>query len=113
MEFEGVNNSELVPDTREKILDFYFSVRAFLNTYELLDDKYIIYSDYSEDGNFRLRLQCMDPSTNLDSYLKKEDAVFSFQQHFFLLNIIWNSLPGEQMIMRSMLRLHFLLKTDL
>ena len=39
MEFEGVNNSELVPDTREKYLIFIFSVRAFLNTYELLDDR--------------------------------------------------------------------------
>ena len=94
MEFEGVNNSELVPDTREKILDFYFSVRAFLNTYELLDDKYIIYSDYSEDGNFRLRLQCMDPSTNLDSYLKKGRCSIFFSATFLPIKYYMEQLAG-------------------
>lgn len=94
MEFEGVNNSELIPDTREKILDFYFSVRAFLNTYELLDDKYIIYSDYSEDGNFRLRLQCMDPSTNLDSYLKKGRCSIFFSATFLPIKYYMEQLAG-------------------
>ena len=96
MEFEGVDNSELIPDTRERLLDFYFSVRAFLNTYELLDDKYTIYSDYSEEGNFRLHLQCMDPSTNLDSYLKKGRSAIFFSATFLPIKYYMEQLAGSK-----------------
>lgn len=64
-------------DEREKVLQLYFDVRHFLNIYELLDEKYMIYTDYDETEGFRLRLQCMDPSTNLLTCLEKgRSAVF-------------------------------------
>ena len=94
MEFDGVDNSELIPDTRERLLDFYFSVRSFLNTYELLDEKYIIYSDYSDEGNFRLHLQCMDPSTNLDNYLKKGRCGIFFSATFLPIKYYMEQLAG-------------------
>ena len=94
MEFDGVDNSELFPDTRERLLDFYFSVRSFLNTYELLDEKYIIYSDYSDEGNFRLHLQCMDPSTNLDNYLKKGRCGIFFSATFLPIKYYMEQLAG-------------------
>ena len=96
MEFDGVDNSELFPDTRERLLDFYFSVRSFLNTYELLDEKYIIYSDYSDDGNFRLHLQCMDPSTNLDNYLKKGRCCIFFSATFLPIKYYMEQLAGRE-----------------
>lgn len=64
-------SASLSPEEREQLLDFYFIIREFLNIYELLDEHYIIYGDYDDNGNFRLHLQCMDPSANLDTYLKK------------------------------------------
>lgn len=94
MEFDGVDNSGFVPDTRERLLDFYFSVRSFLNTYELLDEKYIIYSDYSDEGNFRLHLQCMDPSTNLDNYLKKGRCGIFFSATFLPIKYYMEQLAG-------------------
>ena len=94
MEFDGVDNSELIPDTRERLLDFYFSVRSFMNTYELLDEKYIIYSDYSDEGNFRLHLQCMDPSTNLDNYLKKGRCGIFFSATFLPIKYYMEQLAG-------------------
>ena len=94
MEFDGVDNSELIPDTRERLLDFYFSIRSFLNTYELLDEKYIIYSDYSDEGNFRLHLQCMDPSTNLDNYLKKGRCGIFFSATFLPIKYYMEQLAG-------------------
>ncbi len=46
------------PEIREKLLDFYFKVYGFLSIYEILDFKYIIYSDYTENGFFCLHLKC-------------------------------------------------------
>lgn len=67
----------LSPDEREKLLEFYFSVKEFSNIYELVDEHYIIYGDYTEDNNFRLHLQCMDPSENLNTCLNKgRSAIF-------------------------------------
>ncbi|MCM1244950.1 MAG: ATP-dependent DNA helicase [Roseburia sp.] len=50
---------------RETILNFFFDVRHFLNIYDVLDDKYQIYTDYDSENNFRIKLQCMDPSVRL------------------------------------------------
>ncbi len=64
-------------DSREELLDLYFSVRRFVDVYETLDDKYKIYANYNPAGDFLLHLQCMDPSVNLDSYLSRvRSAVF-------------------------------------
>ena len=50
---------------RDDILQFYFDISRFLTIYELLDDHYVIYGEFSEDGGFVLRLSCIDPSGNL------------------------------------------------
>lgn len=64
-------------DGRELMLQLYFDVRHFMNIYDRLDDNYLIYSDYSESGDFRLTLKCMDPSGNLSQCFKKgRSAVF-------------------------------------
>lgn len=55
---------------RDLLLDFYFSLRHFTNMYEYFDDKYRIYTDYDESGNFRMKLQCMDPSTQLAGFME-------------------------------------------
>ena len=58
-------------ELRKQVLDFYFQVRSFLYIYDLLDDKYVIYSQHEEDGRFRVKLYCVDPSTNLQNCLDK------------------------------------------
>ena len=50
---------------REEILLFYFDISRFLTIYDLLDDHYVIYGEYAENGDFLLRLSCIDPSRNL------------------------------------------------
>ncbi|MCI6043018.1 ATP-dependent DNA helicase [bacterium] len=58
-------------ELRKQVLEFYFQVRSFLYIYDLLDEKYVIYSQHDEDGRFRVKLYCVDPSTNLQSCLDK------------------------------------------
>lgn len=61
----------------EGILDFYFTVRDFLNISELVDDNYVIYTSQGEDGKFRIRLFCVNPARNLQECLDKGlSAVF-------------------------------------
>lgn len=61
----------LTIEEKEILLDFYFQISGFLNIYELLDEHYTIYGEFGTHDEFILHLQCMDPSANLDSYLKK------------------------------------------
>ena len=58
-------------DIREAVLDFYFEVSHFLMIFDLVDDKYVIYSSFLENGSFALKLFCMDPSTNLKACMEK------------------------------------------
>lgn len=76
-EFEEVFKENNAIDGKEELLNLYFDCSRFLYTHELLDENYLIYSDYDESGEFRLKLLCMDPSKNLLSYLNKgRSAVF-------------------------------------
>jgi len=50
---------------RDEVLDFFFEISHFLYIYELMDDKYVIYSNMTDKGDFALRLFCVDPSVNL------------------------------------------------
>ena len=65
------------PEGKDEILELYYAVRRFLMIYELLDDHYVIYTDYDEKEEFRITLSCMDPSVNLAKCLERgRSAVF-------------------------------------
>ncbi len=64
-------------EAAEGILDFYFTVRDFLNISELLDENYVIYAADTEDGDFYIKLYCVNPARNLQECLDKgRSAVF-------------------------------------
>jgi Rad3-related DNA helicase len=63
---------------RKEVLDFYFELRNFLNIYELTDERYVIYSEFTEDGAFVIRLFCVDPSENLQKCLDKARSTIFF-----------------------------------
>ena len=58
-------------ELREKILDFYFQVRTFLNIYDLVDDNYVIYTRHDEENHFFVRLFCVNPAENLQKCVDK------------------------------------------
>ncbi len=63
---------------RRVVLDFYFSIRSFLEVYELVDEHYVIYTEIQEDGRFLLKLFCVDPSQNLQERMDKGVATVLF-----------------------------------
>ncbi|MDD7403029.1 MAG: ATP-dependent DNA helicase [Butyribacter sp.] len=86
----------LLPEEKEKLLNFYFEVRNFQSIYELTDEHYIIYGDYTTDGNFRLHLQCMDPSVNLDICLKKSRCSVFFSATLLPIHYYREQLAGRE-----------------
>lgn len=58
-------------ELRKQVLEFYFQVRSFLYIHDLLDENYVIYSQHDEDGRFRVKLYCVNPSVNLQNCLDK------------------------------------------
>lgn len=56
---------------RKEVSEFYLNLRHFLNIYDVLDDNYVIYTDFNEDGEFCLHLYCVNPRANIQERLDR------------------------------------------
>lgn len=81
---------------RDLVLDFYFAVRHFLNMFEGLDEHYRIYSELGNDGNFRLKLFCIDPSKCLAECLEKGKASVFFSATLLPIRYYKKLLSGNE-----------------
>lgn len=63
---------------REMVLDLYFQVRSFVNIHDIMDENYVIYCELKDDGRFMVRLFCVNPAVNLQSYLEYGVAAVLF-----------------------------------
>ncbi len=80
---------------RETMLEFYFDVRRFAAVLEELNDKYRIYTDYDEEGNFRVKLQCMDPSEKLREVLERGRSAILFSATLLPIRYYKEQLSGD------------------
>lgn len=63
----------------DEFLEFYFSVRDFLNIDELLDENYVVYTEKEEGGGkVRMHLYCVNPAANLHRCLEKGVSTIFF-----------------------------------
>ena len=95
-EYEEFLQEDIEIDQREEVLDLYFEIRHFVNMYELLDDKYIIYTDYDENSDFRIHLMCVDPSTHLRRCLDRGKASILFSATLLPIHYYKEHLGGEK-----------------
>lgn len=58
-------------EAADGILEYYFTVRDFLNISELVDENYEVYTAFGEDGDFYIKLFCVNPAQNLQKCLDK------------------------------------------
>lgn len=65
-------------EKKRQVLEFYFSVRNFLNIHESLDENYVIFSEMLGDGRFQIRLFCVNPAMNLQRYLEQGNSTIFF-----------------------------------
>lgn len=81
---------------RETVLDFYFSVRKFAAAVEEADDRYKVYMDYDGEGNFRIKLQCMDPSGRLREVMERGRSAILFSATLLPIRYYREQLGGGE-----------------
>ncbi len=89
-------NEEGEVAVKEEILDLYFKMCHFLDIYERIDDKYVKYSQLREDGDFLVKLFCVDPSTNLKECMQRGISTVLFSATFLPIQYYKGLLGGEE-----------------
>ena len=82
------------PVTNE-LLEFFFSVRHFLNMYDCADEKYVYYNEHDNDGNFLVHLYCVDPSGNISERLSQGRSTVFFSATLLPVNYFKEMLSGD------------------
>lgn len=81
---------------RREILDFYFEVSHFLQMYELMDDKYVTYTQIDGEGRFLIRLFNVDPSANLKECLSRAVSSTLFSATMLPIQYYKKLLGGDE-----------------
>lgn len=83
-ELEKIMEEEKNKD--DEFLEFYFHVRTFLSVYEELDENYVIYTEMEQDGNFKVKLFCVNPAANLQKFLEQGNSTIFFSATLLPIN---------------------------
>ncbi len=84
------------PSVREQLLEFYFEIGHFLEIYELLDEHYVEYIQLGEDGDFLIKLFCVNPAENLKACMQKGRSTILFSATFLPVQYYKKLLGGEK-----------------
>lgn len=60
------------------LLDFFFDINHFLDIYERVDDNYVKYTELTDEGGFKLKLFCVNPSKNLQECMERAESTILF-----------------------------------
>ncbi|WP_425060166.1 3'-5' exonuclease DinG [Sporomusa carbonis] len=82
-------------DFREKLLDTYFEVNAFLRTSEMYDERYVTYVEKA-GKDVKLKLFCVNPSELLRQALARGRAAVFFSATLTPLNYFLKMLGGAE-----------------
>ena len=88
---ESVDDAEI----KKAVTEFYLNLRTFLNTYDVLDESYVIYSQLSGDGKFGLYLFCIHPANRLKEYLEHGRSCVFFSATFLPIQYYKELLSGD------------------
>lgn len=80
---------------KKELLDFYFEAAHFLNIYEIMDENYVVYSQLLDDGDFMLKLFCVNPSRNLRQCMQKGRSTILFSATLLPIQYYKKLLGGE------------------
>ena len=83
------------PEVKKAVTEFYLNLRTFLNTYDVLDESYTIYSQMCSDGKFRLHLFCIHPANRLKEYLQHGRGCIFFSATFLPIQYYKELLSGN------------------
>lgn len=83
------------PEVKKTVTEFYLNLRTFLNTYDVVDESYTIYSQMCPDGMFRLHLFCIHPANRLKEYLQHGRGCIFFSATFLPIQYYKELLSGD------------------
>ena len=63
---------------RDEVLELFFKIRHFLMISEMVNDSYVAYSGIADNGEFYLKLFCMDPAEPLKQCMDKGNSSILF-----------------------------------
>ncbi len=93
--FDEFFSDERTIENRDEVLLFYLDVKHYLHMHEIMDENYMIYSDYDEKGSFHIKLMCMDASNNLRQCLAKGKSAIFFSATLLPINYYKEQLGGN------------------
>lgn len=80
---------------KDALLEFYFHIKFFMFIYDRLDNKYEIYTEHDDNGNFCVHLFCVDPSNNIAQCLEMGRSTIFFSATLLPVNYFKEMLSGE------------------
>ncbi len=80
---------------RDEALTLFFDMRRFIEVYENMDEAYRIYTDYTDGGNFRVKLLCMEPAARLKKIMDNTKASVLFSATLLPMNYYKEQLGGS------------------
>lgn len=80
---------------KKELMDFYFEMAHFLNIYEIMDENYVVYSQLLENGDFMLKLFCVNPALNLRQCMQKGRSTILFSATLLPIQYYKKLLGGE------------------
>ena len=94
-ELQEYMETESDPEVKKAVTEFYLNLRTFLNTYDVLDESYTIYTQLKEDGRFALHLFCIHPANRLKEYLQHGRGCVFFSATFLPIGYYKELLSGD------------------
>ncbi|MBO5292414.1 MAG: ATP-dependent DNA helicase [Lachnospiraceae bacterium] len=82
-------------ELRQAVLEFYFQISHFLDIYERVDDNYVTYTQMLPEGEFMLKLFCVNPRINLQECMGRGRSTILFSATFLPIQYYKNLLGGE------------------
>ncbi len=79
---------------KDEVLEFYFNLIRFLNIYELVDEKYVIYAQ-QQDEDLYLKLFCVNPSGNISQCMWQCRSTIFFSATLLPVNYYKELLSGN------------------
>ena len=90
-----INNNNDSP-VMDEITDFYFELAHFIDIYEELDDRYVIYGYLRENGDYLLKLLNVDTSANLKKRMEQARSTILFSATLLPIQYYKELLGGEK-----------------
>ena len=94
-ELETIMEEGMEAELQKEVQEFWFSLRDFINVCDKLDENYVIFSEFMENGHFRLKLYCVETAANLRECLDKGNSTIFFSATLLPIDY-YKHLLGEE-----------------